>query len=85
MDQLTRLSSLHDYTSYHQACLYTHAKTRSDFRWIQDEFEADVKKAFKSMNSNIQFSSYAIGVALKKEGIERSILSAKAEGVFLGN
>ena len=80
MDQLTRLSSLHDYTSYHQACLYTHAKTRSDFRWIQDEFEADVKKAFKSMNSNIQFSSYAIGVALKKRRDRKKYLISKGRG-----
>ncbi len=80
MDQLTKLSSLHDYTRYHQACLYTHAKTRSDLQWLQDEFEGDVKKSLKGINSNIQFSSYAIGVALRKEGIDNSILSATAEG-----
>lgn len=80
MDQLTKLSALHDNTRYHQACLYTHAKTRSDLQWLQDEFERDAQKSFKGLNNSIQFSSYAIGVALRKEGAENSILSAEAEG-----
>lgn len=42
MDQLSKLSALHDTTRYIQACLYTHAKTRSDLQWLQDEFEEDV-------------------------------------------
>lgn len=80
MDQLSKLASLHDTTRYLQACLYTHAKTRSDIQWLQDEFEADARKSLKCLGNNIQFSSYAIGVALRKEGSSGSILSAAAEG-----
>lgn len=80
MDQLSKLAALHDTTRYLQACLYTHAKTRSDIQWLQDEFESDAKKSLRSMGSNIQFSSYAIGVALRKEGTSGSILSPFVEG-----
>lgn len=79
MDQLTKLSALHESTKYLQACLYTHAKTRSDLQWLQDEFESDVSKSKKGLGNNIQFSSYAIGVALRKDGISKGILSAEAE------
>ncbi len=68
IDQLSKLSALHPLSRYLQACLYTHAKTRTDLAWLQEEFEKDVKQATKKLNSNIQFSSYAIGVALRKDG-----------------
>ncbi|XME04053.1 Hsp70 family protein [Lachnospiraceae bacterium C1.1] len=80
MDQLSKLASLHGTTRYLQACLYTHAKTRTDIQWLQDEFEADVKKSISGLGNNIQFSSYAIGVALRKEDSDIKILSASAEG-----
>lgn len=79
MDQLSKLASLHDSTRYLQACLYTHAKTRSDIQWLQDEFEDDAKKSLRGLGSNIQFSSYAIGMALRKEDFTGDILSASAE------
>lgn len=79
IDQLTKLSSLHASTRYLQACLYTHAKTRSDLQWIQDEFESDVSKSKKGLCNNIQFSSYAIGVALRKDGMSKGILSTETE------
>lgn len=79
MEQLTKLSALHDSTRYLQACLYTHAKTRSDLQWLQNEFESDVSKSKKGLGNNIQFSSYAIGVALRKDGISKGILSVEAE------
>lgn len=80
MDQLSKLSTLHDTTRYLQACLYTHAKTRSDLQWLQDEFEEDVKKSMKGLANNIQFSSYSIGIALRKDGLNESILSPETEG-----
>lgn len=80
MDQLSKLSALHDTSRYLQACLYTHAKTRTDLQWLQDEFEEDVKKGLKGFANNIQFSSYAIGVALRKDGLNEPILSPIAEG-----
>lgn len=78
--QLDKLAALHDNARYLQACLYAHAKTRTCLQWLQDKFEDDVKKSIRGVSSNIQFSSYAIGIALRKDGIHTSILSAKAEG-----
>ncbi|MCI8495209.1 MAG: Hsp70 family protein [Lachnospiraceae bacterium] len=78
MDQLSKLSAIHDSTRYLQACLYTHAKTRTDLQWLQEEFERDVSQSIKHLGSNLQFSAYAIGIALRKDG--NSILSAQAEG-----
>lgn len=79
-DQLSKLASLHGSPRYLQACLYTHAKTRSDLQWIQEEFEKDVSRAAEGYVSNIQFSSYSIGVALRKDCGGKSILPAEAEG-----
>lgn len=76
-EQLSELSQLHDSSRYLQACLYTHAKTRTDLSWLQEEFERDVKQVKRNFGSNLQFSSYAIGVALRKDGI--SILSPQTE------
>lgn len=78
--QLSKLAALHDTTRYLQACLYVHGKTRTDLQWIQDEFEEDAKKSIKGLSNNIQFSSYAIGIALRKDGVSNSILSAEMEG-----
>ena len=80
MNQLGRLTSLHGNSRYLQACLYTHARTKTDLQWLQDEFEADAKKVLKNMGSNIQFSSYSIGVALRKDGQNPGLLSAETEG-----
>lgn len=77
IDQLSQLSALHPLSRYLQACLYTHAKTRTDLTWLQEEFEKDVKQVSRRLNSNIQFSAYAIGIALRKDGA--SIMSPHAE------
>ena len=66
-NQLSKLAVLHNTSRYLQACLYTHAKTQTDLQWIQDEFERDVKQSIKGLGSNIQCSSYAIGIALRKD------------------
>ncbi len=76
-EQLSRLSALHTSTRYLQACLYVHAKTRTDLEWLCGEFEKDVKLVQNNMGSNIQFSAYAVGVALRKDG--QDILSEKAQ------
>ena len=33
-EQLSKLSALHETPRYLQACLYTHAKTRTDLEWL---------------------------------------------------
>ncbi len=65
-EQLAKLSQLHDSSRYLQACLYTHAKTQTDLNWLQKELEKDIKKVLQSLGSNLQFSSYAMGIALRK-------------------
>jgi hypothetical protein len=77
-EQIHKLAALHDTSRYLQACLYTHAKTQTDIPWIQEEFEKDVRQTMNGLGSNIQFSSYAIGVALRKE--EGRILPGAEEG-----
>ncbi len=76
-EQLSKLSALHETPRYLQACLYTHAKTRTDLEWLLEEFEKDAKQVLMNLGSNIQFSSYAIGVALRRDG--QSILSPAAQ------
>ena len=83
LEQLSAIATLHEYPRYLQACLYTHAKTRTDLPWLLEEFEKDVNQVLKNFGSNLQFSSYAIGVALRKDGIR--ILSAEAEEKVVKN
>lgn len=79
MDQLRRLSSLHDSSRYLQACLYTHAKTKSDFEWLNNEFKKDVEQTLKGFSSNLQFSSYSIGIALCKDTMNCGTISVQDE------
>lgn len=83
-EQLQKLSSLHKCSRYLQACLYTHAKTKTEIAWLKEEFEEDVRKSVNGYGSNIQFSSYAIGVALKNEADQENILSAAERGKIVG-
>lgn len=78
-EQLSKLSLLHDQSRYLQACLYTHAKTHTDIGWIQEKFNRDIKQSLghSGGGSNLQFSSYAIGIALRKNG--ESILPPEEE------
>lgn len=77
--QLQKLSALHDTPRYLQACLYTHAKSRTELPWLLDEFEKDAKKSLKGLGNNIQFSAYAVGIALRKGGFEQTALSSDEE------
>ena len=77
-EQLEKLSALHGVPVYLQACLYTHAKTGTALDWLQDELERDVQNASEGYSSNLQFSSYAVGIALRKESGD-PVLSPRAE------
>lgn len=83
IEQLNKLYKLHSNTKYLQACLYTHARTHTDLQWLQEEFEKDAKSAKLGRGNNLQFSSNAIGISLRKEG--ESVLSAKVEGKIVKN
>ena len=54
-------------TKYLQACLYTHARTKTEVQWLKDEFYEDVEKLERGASNNIQCSSYSIGLALSKD------------------
>ncbi len=77
MEQLSKLSALHGSPRYLQSCMYTHAKTKTDLQWLQEEFEKDVRLVKGRLGSNLQFSAHAIGVALRRDG--NPILSPQAE------
>lgn len=64
--QMEKLSVLHKNTQFKQACLYSHAKSATCISWLREEFEKDAKNAIKGHNNNIQFSAYAIGIALRE-------------------
>ncbi len=69
-EELKMLSSLHNKNKYYQACLYTHAKTKTDIKWLLQQFEKDLKQAKRKLANNLQFSSYAIGVALRNDDVQ---------------
>lgn len=67
-DQLNRLEKLHSDERYLNACLYTHAKTKTQIEWIYDRFKRDLAVVNRGAKSNIQFSSYSIGLAFYLDG-----------------
>lgn len=75
---MKKLETLHGNSKYLQACLYAHAKTRTELSWLLAEMDKDLAQAQKKRASNLQFSSYAAGVALRKEGAGHA-LDTKAE------
>ena len=66
-EQANELVSLHNDPKLFQPCLYTHGKTRTQLDWVYNEFHRDVDKVKKGKHSNLQFSSYAMGCAFRKE------------------
>ena len=74
---LSRLSELHLGTKYHQACIYTHARTCTATDWLLSEFKQDIKLACQERRNNLQFSSYAIGQVLNPEASTFSIPKAQ--------
>lgn len=77
-NQLTRLYVLHNTSRYRQACMYTHAKTKTGIDWLKEEFEKDIKHSSRGLSNHIQMSSYAIGMALRKDG-GACVVSKKVE------
>ena len=69
-NQLNQLQSLHGYSRYLEACLYTHAKTKTQIDWIYESFKNDIDNVKKGFKNNIQFSSYSIGLAFYLDGRE---------------
>ncbi|MCX4317829.1 MAG: Hsp70 family protein, partial [Lachnospiraceae bacterium] len=62
-----RLSILHESGRYLQACLYAHARSKTDLDWLLTEFRKDIRQAEQGRSSNLQFSAYAVGIALRRE------------------
>ena len=49
--------------------MFHHAITKTQVQWVSDEFEKDLENAFRNIPSNLQFSAYAVGMALRKDGV----------------
>lgn len=62
------LKSLHCNTKYLQACLYVHGKSRTQLDWVFKQFFNDCENYKRGIDNNLQFSVYAVGNALKKDG-----------------
>lgn len=76
--QIAKINTLHNTSCYIQACMYTHAKTGTGIGWLIEIFEKDIKQLFKGLGNRLQFSSYAVGMALHK-GNGISSISKKTE------
>jgi len=57
------LSSLHNYKRYRDACLWMHARTRSQLRWVYLELVRDCKFTTRKGTGSIQSPARAIGMA----------------------
>jgi len=47
--------------------------------WLMDQLTTDIRKAKNLTENSLQFTAYAIGSALRKDGEKRTVLSAKKE------
>jgi len=77
--QLQELKKLHDYPRFLEACLYTHAKTKTCVDWIFECFKQDCKKAADGYTNNIQNSAYAMGIAFLNDGRPTAVKAKKAD------
>ena len=64
------LKSLHWNTKYFQSCLYVHGKSRTQLDWVFKQFSKDYDNYQRGIDNNLQFTVYAIGNSLKKDGSE---------------
>ena len=62
-----KLAALHNKLEYHHCCMYAHSKTRTEIKWLIDEFLKDVNKSLRYEKNYLQNSSYAIGIAFKND------------------
>lgn len=75
---IAQITKLHGYDKFLAACLYVHAKTKTQVNWIYEKFLLDVKNVFNSRSSTIQNSSHAMGVvfcdtdAMILDGVNRN-------------
>lgn len=68
-DDFDELKLLHGNRKYYQACLYVHGKSRTQLDWVFEQFTKDYNTFQNGIdNNNLQFTVYAVGNALKKDG-----------------
>lgn len=66
-NDLKKLIPLHD--QYREACLYAHAKTQTEIRWIIGQLKIDAGMAMNKQNySPLQTSAHAAAVSLANNG-----------------
>ena len=62
---LESLSRLHQYSQLRNACLYTHAMTKTDVDWIYEKFNEDYRNTLRGRRGNIQYSVRVLGYAYR--------------------
>ena len=77
--QVLQLKPLHTKRQYYQACLFTHARTRTDADWLKNEFIRDARDAQVKAANKLAPTAYAIGVLLKKGTGAENVLSIQDE------
>lgn len=78
---LERLSNLHRYSQFKNACLYTHAMTKTDVDWIYAKFDEDYRAAMRGRKGNIQISVHAIGLAYRLSDDRPTVCSVKKSAI----
>lgn len=63
---IKHLEKIREDSRYHQSCLYVHGRTGNDLEWLFSELKKDVKLVQTKSANSLQFSSHAMGHALKK-------------------
>ncbi len=63
------LVKLHGNSRFLNSCLHAHGRSRTQLEWVFRQFEKDYKNFKESRDTgNLQFSVYAVGNALRKDG-----------------
>ncbi|MBR2216165.1 MAG: Hsp70 family protein [Selenomonadaceae bacterium] len=78
-EDIAKIEQLHTIDKFQSACLYTHAKTKTQVGWIYEKFLRDRDNVLHRRKSNLQNSAHAIGVAFcdtdaqELDGVNRSV------------
>ena len=68
-DDFDCLIKLHSNPRFLNPCLHAHGRSRTQLEWVFRQFEKDYEKFKESRDTgNLQFSVYAVGNALRKDG-----------------
>ncbi|MBQ7561517.1 MAG: Hsp70 family protein [Synergistaceae bacterium] len=88
---MNRLETLHKKNQYIGSCLYSHAKTRTQLKWVISTFLNDMALEMRHVGNHLQLSAHAIAVSLRNDGScpvsqekREEILNALINGINSG-